>query len=110
MAEDVRAFFGSAGEAGPHLPERQTIWPRPNQYRLAMDDRVLTGLMELAASHAEPELLDHLFVYAGTEPLMEYPDAFCRKSPMFVSRQVAEERIRQFALDLGLEMVEVTPE
>jgi hypothetical protein len=75
-----------------------------------MDDRVLTGLMELAASHAEPELLDHLFVYAGTEPLMEYPDAFCRKSPMFVSRQVAEERIRQFALDLGLEMVEVTPE
>ena len=97
MADDVRVFFNSVAESGPCLPDRQTIWPRPSQYRFAIDDLLLARLAELAASHAEPELLDHIFVYAGSEPLIEYPDAFFRNSLIFVSRRVPEEGVRWFA-------------
>jgi hypothetical protein len=104
IAGDVQAFYDSAAESGPQLPARQTIWPRPKLYRLPADHLTLKRLSELAASHAEPEILDHLFLFAGTDPVLEYPDAFARDCPIFISGEVPESQVRWFAQELGLDV------
>jgi hypothetical protein len=83
--------------AGPYLPRRQTIWPPPEQWSLSFTDDVLVQLSDLAASHAEPELADHLFIYADDVPLVEWPDAFAPDSPILVSGSVSEQSIYAFA-------------
>jgi hypothetical protein len=107
VAKDVEGFLSSSAEAGPYLPARQTIWPRPKQFRLRVQEVTLKRLAELAARHAEPEVLDHFFVYAGAEPLMEYPDAFDWHCPILVAHDAGEPQIRSFANELQLEVVEV---
>lgn len=107
IANDVEQFFRSMNEVGKYLPDVQTIWPTPKQFRLPASKAVLEGLHRLADSHAEPELFDHFFAYAGSSPLIEYPDAFSSDSPIFVSHQADETRVRNFARDLGLELKNV---
>ena len=109
LAPDVEQFLRSAAEPGEYLPKRQTLWPRPKRYRIPCDGRTLAALSSLAQRHAEPELLDHLFVYAGSTPLLEYPDAFGRGAPVFISSQADERCISDFAAVLGLELVRLGP-
>ena len=108
IAPEVRKFLESAAEAGAYLPARNTIWPRPKQFRVRVDDSTMAQFSQLAARHAEPELADHLFVYSGDGPLLEWPDAFDRGSPMLISRDADERRVRQFAQELGLEIKEMS--
>ncbi len=105
LARDVDDFLRSAAEAGDYLPQRQTLWPRPKQYRLRCDGPTLAALAGLAERHAEPELLDHLFVYEDSKVLMEYPDAFGQDCPALISADDVDERvIQEFAALLGLEL------
>src|SRR5579864_4662446 len=85
VARDVDHFLRSAADPGDYLPKRQTLWPRPKQYRLRCDGPTLATLADLAERHAEPELFDHLFLYDGAKALLEYPDAFGPACPMFIS-------------------------
>lgn len=109
VADDVDSFLASAAEPGDYLPARQTLWPRPKQYRLRCDGPTLASLADLAKRHAEPELLDHLFVYDGSKVLLEFPDAFGRNCPAFISADTEEQRVRDFAAVLGLELTKVGP-
>ena len=109
IARDVDDFLRSAAEAGDYLPQRQTLWPRPKQYRLRFDGPTLAALAGLAERHAEPELVDHLFVYDGSKVLLEFPDAFCENCPALISADADERRIRGFATVLGLELIRVEP-
>ena len=109
IAHDVAGFLGSVAEQGDYLPDRQTHWPRPKQYRLRFDAPTLTRLADLAAAHAEPELMDHLFIYQGSAVLLEYPDAFARESPVLISLGTNEQRIHDFAKMLGLNVILVKP-
>lgn len=105
FARDVDDFLRSAAEPGECLPKRQTIWPRPKQYRLRFDGPTLAALADLAERHAEPELLDHLFVYDGPTVLLEYPDAFGPDCPALISAAADEQHLRSFAAVLGLELI-----
>ncbi|SRR5258706_5917737 len=104
IAPDVDDFLRSAVEPGDYLPKRQTLWPRPRQYRLRFDGPTLWALGDLSRGHAEPELLDHLFVYEDSKALLEYPDAFGQDCPALISVDVDEQLIREFAEVLGLEL------
>ena len=107
FARDVDDFLRSAAEPGDYLPGRQTLWPRPTQYRLPCDGPTLAALAGLSERHAEPELLDHLFVYEGSKALLEYPDAFFgHDCPAWISADADEQRIREFAALLGLELTQ----
>jgi hypothetical protein len=105
LTGDVEDFLRSAAEPGEYLPKRQTLWPRPKQYRLQFDGPTLAALADLAERHAEPELLDHLFVYDGSTVLLEFPDAFGLGCPALISADTDEQRIRGFAAVLGLELI-----
>ena len=109
LAPEVDAFLQSVAEPGEYLPKRQTLWPRPRQYRLPCDAPTLAALADLAERHAEPELLDHLFVYDGSKVLLEFPDAFVGGCPAFISADSDEQSVRSFAALLGLALVRVSP-
>jgi hypothetical protein len=47
------------------------------------------------ANHAEPQLLDHLFLCAQLVPLLEWGDAF--SNSMWITGSVSETRIHAFA-------------
>ena len=109
LTRDVDDFLCSVAEPGDYFPERQTLWPRPKQYRLRCDGPTLAALADLAERHAEPELLDHLCVYDGSKVLLEFHDAFMRDSTALISAETDEHRIRGFAAVLGLELNRVEP-
>jgi hypothetical protein len=86
---------------GEYLPERQTIWRPPEEWRLPCTADVLGELARLAESHAEPELADHVFIYAGNAALVEWPDAFAPDSPILISGAVPEHVVRAVASRLA---------
>jgi len=97
MARDVEDLLTAAVGPGPYLPARQTIWPRSLRLRTRFDASLLLELSRLAENHAEPELFDHLLLYADTQPLLEYPDAFLRGSAIYVAPTVDEQQLQVWA-------------
>jgi hypothetical protein len=103
MARDVEDLLMSAAETGPYIPMRQTLWPRSARLRSRFSTTLLSELSQLAEHHAEPELFDHLFLYADRSPLLEYPDAFLRGSVVYVASSIAQEELCTWASGLQLE-------
>lgn len=101
QTQTVRQTLEKLRVPGPYLPDKQTIWPHPEQWRLPFTSAVLEELGRLAAVHAEPEVADHLFIYAGEAALVEWPDAFSADAPILMSAAVAEEAAREMAQLLG---------
>jgi hypothetical protein len=97
----VRQSLEQLREPGPYLPAMQTMWPRPEQWRLPFTSAVLEELARFAAANAEPELADHLFIYAGDAPLVAWPDAFAADAPIHIAATVAEELARELARRFG---------
>jgi hypothetical protein len=97
----VRDVLAKHRVDGPYLPQVQTIWPSPEQWRLPSRAEVLLELADLAASHAGPELADHVFIYGGDAALVEWPDAFAPDSPILISGAVAEEVVSEIASRLA---------
>ncbi len=100
ISEDVIQCYKSHSEEGDHLPGSQTIFPRSGKYRCKFSAKLMEELASLAERHAEPEMLDHLSLYKGNEPLLEWHDAFA--NIILVPQTVAEEKVSSFASHLGL--------
>lgn len=97
---DVRALFEASAEEGAYLPGPQTIWPKSEKFRCRFDAALCEQLAGVSVHHAEPELLDHLFLYAGNDALVEWPDAFGYE--IYMRASFAEDRVSKFAYSLGL--------
>jgi hypothetical protein len=85
---------------GAYLAQRQTVWPASKQWRLPSRTDVLLQLADLARAYAAPELADHVFIYSGDAPLLEWPDAFTPESPILISGGVAEDVVSDLARSL----------
>lgn len=104
IEQDVRECYRSYAEEGAFLPGEQTAWPRSEKFRCEFTERLINELASLSERHAEPELLDHLFVYKDNEPLLEWHDAF--DNVILISRSIHEEVVSGFAHELGLNYTE----
>lgn len=100
MAEDVIECNLRHAQPGNYLPGANTIWPASKKFRCHFDSELLGDLFALSNSLAEPELLDHLFIYAGSEPLLQWNDAF--GNAMLLSNSLPEERTAAFSNRLHL--------
>lgn len=94
--------FQIAADTGPYLPEPQTLWSTGTirQFRCRFTHSLFEALAAASGHHAEPELFDHIFLYANREVLLEWPDAF--SNSMWIAPSVAEPRIKEFAAKLGV--------
>src|SRR5205807_3355076 len=59
IVRDIDEFLRAAADPGDYLPKRQTLLPKPKQYRVRFDGPTLSALANFAELHAEPQLLDH---------------------------------------------------
>ncbi len=100
---DVKALFKSFAEEGAFLPGAQTIWPESVKFRCRFEAELCGQLALAAEHHAEPELLDHIFLYSGDDVLLQWPDAFAHE--MYLPSSLIEDRVSQFAYSLGLPYV-----
>lgn len=100
ISRDLIEFYESYFEDGDFIPRRQTIFPRSKKFRCAVSHEFMESLADMAEHHAEPELLDHLFLYKNDEPLLEWHDAF--SNAILISRKVTESVVAGFANELGL--------
>jgi hypothetical protein len=89
-------------DPGPYLPQAQTLWSTGSilRFRCLFTPSLWEALGTASLHHAEPELFDHLFLYAEAVPLLEWLDAF--SNCMWIASSVAEARVSTFAGHLGL--------
>ena len=78
-----------------------TIWPRPLVFHLPATSENLNELAVCAEKCNECEVAVHLHVYRQDKVLLEWYDAFF-KDPMYLSREIAEENLRDFCSELSL--------
>lgn len=76
ISDDVEACYVRHEEKGEFLPARGTGWPTPRLIRCAASRALFEELEQLAANHAEPELLEHLALYENDKPTLIWTDAF----------------------------------
>ncbi len=102
IAPDIVRIFEQHVDDGPYLPKPQTLWStgRILRFRCRFAPSLCEALASASLHHAEPELFDHIFLYANSLALLEWPDAF--SNCMWIAPVIAESRVRAFAAGLGL--------
>jgi hypothetical protein len=102
IAADVLKIFENHADVGPYLPAPQTIWSTGTitRFRCRFTPALFEALAAASGHHAEIELFDHVFLYAGAQVLLEWPDAF--SNCMWIAPSVDESRIGGFARQCGL--------
>jgi hypothetical protein len=100
IAPGIDALLSSHAELTAYQAPRGTNWPRAITMRVRLSAAVLADLADLAGEHAEPEICDHLHIYADNEPLLHWFDAF--EGPFLLSKSVPLVRIERFMKRLNL--------
>jgi len=99
IAPDVETFVIPYAELLAYEVPHGTLWPTSRQFRLRFDVALLSGLSSLAGLHAEPEICDHLHLYAINDPRLQWFDAF--HGPFLLSKAVSITRLERFCRTLG---------
>ena len=102
IAPNIVTILERHADPGPYLPKAQTLWSTGAilRFRCSFTIALCEALASASLHHAEPELFDHLFLYAEHVPLMEWPDAF--SNCMWIASSIPESRIGAFAAGLGV--------
>ena len=102
IAPNIVTIFERHADPGPYLPKPQTIWSTGVilRFRCNFTPAICEALASASLHHAEPELFDHLFLYAEQVPLLEWPDAF--SNCMWIASSIPESRIGAFAAGLDV--------
>jgi hypothetical protein len=99
---DIAALLAEEGDGADYAAPIGTIWSWPqknHRFLVRASSGLFVRLSEAASHHAEPEICDHLHLYRGLEPLVQWFDAF--SDPLLVSKSVARERVERFASAVG---------
>lgn len=99
IAPDVKSYLDAHRVKQRTKVQLGTAWPRPAVYHVPCDEQTLSGIVELAEKHAEPEMCDHLYVYKDQRVLLTWNDVF--SDPLYISKKVPEDKVKVFCQALG---------
>ncbi len=97
IATDVVAIFERHVDPGPYLPESETSHLK---FRCRFTTDLCNELGSESLRHGGLELCHNMFLYAGVQPLLEWPDAFF--NCIWIAHSISEERVAAFAACLSL--------
>ena len=102
IVSDIAEIFEQHADPGRYLPQPQTLWSTDSilRFRCLFTPALCEALASASLHHAEPELFDHIFLYAEREALLEWPDAFA--NCMWIAPSIPEARVRAFAASLAV--------
>lgn len=101
IVDEVKAALLAHAQVGPYLPDPeagsvQTLGSLRTQFfRCEFTPFLLRKLERFARTYAVPEICDHLLVYAGNEPLLEFYDF--PGNEIWLPLKVSEEQVRALA-------------
>ena len=95
IAPEASAFLTEHAQEPGREDLSGIIWPRSEQFHVALGPAVLDGLDELAERHAVPELMDHLVVYDGDLVLLAAYDL--GSDPILISRDLPTDVTQRIA-------------
>jgi hypothetical protein len=103
IGPDVAEIYRLHAGEPPYLPKPQTLWSTGTiaRFTCRFSNSLCDSLAEMSLHHAEPELFEHIFLYARREVLLEWPDAFA--NCMWLSTSIPETRVNAFANALGVQ-------
>ena len=96
----VRAYLGRISIPAQAQVELGTIWPRPDTYHVAVSRDSMEALAAFLDNEPAGFFCAHCHVYRDGAILVEWYDAFM-DNPMYVSRTISEDLVREFAARLG---------
>lgn len=99
--EDLQFFLKENPVREPSHVAIGTIWPRPKVFHVPATPENLLRLADIAEHCAEPEIAIHFHVYKDCQVLLQWFDAFA--DPICISKEIPEEKIREFCKNLGIE-------
>ena len=73
-----------------------TIWPRPKMFHIPITRDNLGGLAKLAERYS---ICVHIHAYNNGKVIVEWYDAF-GKDPLYVSKEIPEEKVKEFCNQL----------
>jgi hypothetical protein len=103
IAEDIVNRLEKHADGKEYDLISQTVFPVSKRFRCKFSCKLMKELARLSDNHAEPEMMDHMFIYAGSVPLLIWCDAFYGNIEICTS--VSEETIIEFATENGLNIV-----
>ena len=77
-----------------------TIWPRPDTYHVPLTANAMEEFATFLERQPAGYLCGHCHVHREGSILLEWHDAFA-SDPMYLSRTISEDIVRQFANALG---------
>ena len=98
---ELEAFLNQQSVPEVSHVEGGTIWPRPRIFHIPATAENLLGLAEIAEHCAEPEVAIHFHVYRDNHVILQWFDAFL--DPMYISKEIAEDKVREFCARLSVE-------
>lgn len=101
VTKKLRSYLNERAAQKTCKVEMGTIWPRPECFHMLITRENLEGLAKLAENYPTPQVAVHLHVYNNDEMLLEWYDAFL--DPLFVSKKILEEDMKNFCDKLGAE-------
>ena len=96
----VREYLGRISIPAQAQVELGTIWPRPDTYHVAVSQDSMDALATFLEKEPAGFFCAHCHVYRDGAILVAWHDAFF-DDPMYVSRAISEDRVREFADRLG---------
>ena len=104
IAEDVTSLLSFHTQEGPYLPihgSNGALFGKSKikYFRCGFSVTLLSDIEQLSEIHAEPEICDHLIVYVGDDPLLEFYDF--PKNEIWIHAHISEDRVRSFATSIG---------
>jgi hypothetical protein len=100
IAPDVMAVYKAHRSRESNPSRRNTLFPPSHRIACTFSGELLGSLVQLAEAHANPELLDHMAVFAGTRCLLEWHDAFA--NAFMVDGAVPEAAVAALATPFGV--------
>ena len=100
--QDVLALLTPHLDRSEYLAPVGTLWSWPareQRFSLRSSSALLIALSDAGANHAQPEICTHLHFYRGSEPLLQWFDAFI--DPILISRIVPLEAVERFCAEVG---------
>ena len=83
--------------------EMGTIWPHPDIFHIGATIDNLEDLAGLIQNYVSPQVAVHLHVYKEGKMLLQWYDAF--SGPMFVSKEIPEDSIKDFCDILNVKYI-----
>jgi hypothetical protein len=102
ISKDIQLFLEARKPKRITKVALGTIWPRPKCFHMTIIRENLEGISQLVDKHVGPEIADNLHIYKDKKIILQWYDAFFASDPFYISKEIPEEKVKDFCSKLNI--------